>query len=117
MGYTLDLKYFRRRTRALINWTFLFVFLNAVLIGGIWPVRESHRGLPPAKLLSVGQSKASGYIALLTFYGCIDGAWQTFAWWIMGALSNDPVVRKCLLFAHEALSMLTIFSINLLILL
>ncbi|KAF7194445.1 UNC93-like protein [Pseudocercospora fuligena] len=79
-------------TRAFINWTFLFVFLNAVLIGGIWPVRESHRGVPPAKLLSVGQSKASGYIALLTFYGCIDGAWQTFAWWIMGALSNDPVV-------------------------
>ncbi|KXT12607.1 hypothetical protein AC579_367 [Pseudocercospora musae] len=92
IGLSLDLKYFRRRTRAFINWTFLFVFLNAVLIGGIWPVRESHRGVPPAKLLSVGQSKADGYIALLAFYGCIDGAWQTFAWWIMGALSNDPVV-------------------------
>ncbi|EME85649.1 uncharacterized protein MYCFIDRAFT_41313 [Pseudocercospora fijiensis CIRAD86] len=92
MGQTLDLKYFGRRTRAFLNWTFLFVFLNAVLIGGIWPVRASHRGVPPAKLLSVGQAKAGGYIALLTFYGCIDGAWQTFAWWIMGALSNDPVV-------------------------
>ena len=26
------------------------------------------------------------------FYGCVDGAWQTFAWWIIGTLSNDPLV-------------------------
>lgn len=92
MGIILDLKWFPRRRRAFIGWTFLFVLANAVLIGGIWPIKQSHRGVPPTHLLDVDDAKAGGFIALYTFYGCIDGAWQTFAWWLMGSLSNDPLV-------------------------
>lgn len=96
MGVLLDLKLLgeSRRRRAFIGWTFLFVLLNAVFIGGVFPMRLSHRGVPPAHLIDVadGTVRAGGYIALYMFYGAVDGAWQTFAWWVMGALSNDPLV-------------------------
>jgi MFS family permease len=79
MGYILDLNFLSRRKRAFVGWTFLFVLANAVFIGGVFPMMESHRGIPPVKLLSVGEnSKSAGYITLFVFYGCVDGAWQTF---------------------------------------
>ncbi|KAJ5623639.1 hypothetical protein N7490_012244 [Penicillium lividum] len=93
LGLLLDFtKLGGRRRRAFIGWGLMFVLINAVFIGGVFPARESHRGHPPAHLLDVYDSKAVGYIFLYTFYGAVDGAWQTFAWWIMGALSNDPLV-------------------------
>lgn len=93
VGILLDLKVLgSRRRRAFIGWGFLFVLINAVFIGGVFPARRSQRGEPPAHLLDVHDSEAAGYIALYTFYGAVDGAWQTFAWWIMGTLSNDPLV-------------------------
>lgn len=92
-GFLLDLKWIQsRRRRAFIGWTFLFVLINAVFIGGVWPMRESHRGQPPPQRLDVNDTKAGGYIALYMFYGAVDGTWQTFAWWVMGTLSNDPLV-------------------------
>lgn len=93
VGLLLDFtKLGGRRRRAFIGWGFLFVLINAVFIGGVFPARISQRGSPPSHLLDVHDSKAAGYIALYTFYGAVDGAWQTFAWWIMGTLSNDPLV-------------------------
>ncbi|GAD92151.1 conserved hypothetical protein [Paecilomyces variotii No. 5] len=95
MGILLDLKVLckSRRRRAFIGWGFLFVLLNAVFIGGVFPMRISHRGVPPEHLIDVYDgSRAGGYIALYMFYGAVDGAWQTFAWWIMGTLSNDVLV-------------------------
>jgi hypothetical protein len=53
----------------------LFVVFNAVLIGGVFPLRESHRDRPVEKVLDVTDSKAGGYIALYFFYGFLDGAW------------------------------------------
>ena len=41
-----------------------------------------------------------GYTAnlfLYIFYGLLDSAWQTYAYWLMGTLSNDP--RKLAYFA------------------
>lgn len=92
-GLLLDFKRLGgRRQRAFIGWGFLFLLINAVFIGGVFPARRSQRGHPPSHLLDVEDSQAAGYIALYTFYGAVDGAWQTFAWWIMGTLSNDPLV-------------------------
>jgi hypothetical protein len=31
-----------------------------------------------------------GYILLYIFCGFLDSMWQTTAYWIMGAMSNDP---------------------------
>ncbi|KAJ5292256.1 uncharacterized protein N7443_008209 [Penicillium atrosanguineum] len=93
VGALLDLKALgNRRRRAFIGWGFLFILINAVFIGGVFPARRSQRGEPPSPLIDVNDSEAAGYIVLYTFYGAVDGAWQTFAWWIMGTLSNDPLV-------------------------
>jgi hypothetical protein len=95
MGMLLDWRAIgNRRRRAFIGWAVLFVLLNAVFIGGVFPARRSHRGVtPPGGLIDVDQSsRAAGYITLFVFYGCVDGAWQAFAWWIAGCLSNDPLV-------------------------
>lgn len=93
VGFLLDWKVVgSRRRRAFVGWTFLFVLLNAVFIGGVFPMRPSTRGVAPEHLLDVNDSKSGGYIALYMFYGAVDGTWQTFAWWVMGALSNDPLV-------------------------
>ncbi|KAJ5621668.1 hypothetical protein N7528_006451 [Penicillium herquei] len=93
LGLLLDFsKLGGRRRRAFFGWGFLFFLINAVFIGGVFPARASHRGVAPKHLLDVNDEKAAGYITLYTFYGAVDGAWQTFAWWIMGALSNDPLV-------------------------
>jgi hypothetical protein len=79
IGYLLDLEFLSRRKRAFLGWTVLFVLANAVFIGGVFPMCESHRGVAPAKLLSVGENaRSEGYIALYVFYGCVDGTWQTF---------------------------------------
>jgi hypothetical protein len=37
------------------------------------------------------------YCLLYLFYGFLDSVWQTYAYWLMGALSNDP--RKLAYFA------------------
>lgn len=37
------------------------------------------------------------YCLLMASYGFLDAAWQTYAYWLMGALSNDP--RKLAYFA------------------
>jgi len=92
LGLILDVKFLSRRKRAFLGWTILFVLANATFIAGVFPMRKSHRGVPQEELLDVKNPRAAGYIALYVFYGCIDGAWQTFAWWIIGTLSNDPLV-------------------------
>jgi hypothetical protein len=30
------------------------------------------------------------YCLLYVFYGMLDATWQTYAYWLIGALSNDP---------------------------
>lgn len=71
----------------------MFVAVNAILIAGVFPLRKSHREHPVDHPLDVvNDSRAGGYIALYFFYGLLDGAWQCYAYWIMGTLSNDPLV-------------------------
>lgn len=53
----------------------MFVGFNAILIGGVFPLRESSRDHPVKKVLDVKDSDAGGYIALYFFYGMLDGAW------------------------------------------
>ncbi|KAI5831396.1 MFS general substrate transporter [Schizophyllum commune Tattone D] len=90
-GLLLDLKRFNRRTRAIGGWVFMFVMLNAILIAGVFPFRESHRGVPYDVMDSL-DARSRAYVCLYFFYGFLDGAWQCYAYWIMGCLSNDPLV-------------------------
>ena len=69
----------------------MFVMLNAILIAGVFPFRESHRGVPYDVMDSL-DARSRAYVCLYFFYGFLDGAWQCYAYWIMGCLSNDPLV-------------------------
>jgi hypothetical protein len=77
MGYILNLNFLSRSKRAFVGWTFLFVLANAMFIGGVFLMMESHRGIPPTKLLSVGENaKSAGYITLFVFYLSFMGVWM-----------------------------------------
>ena len=69
----------------------MFVMLNAILIAGVFPFRESHRGVPYDVMDSL-DARSRAYVCLYFFYGFLDGAWQCYAYCIMGCLSNDPLV-------------------------
>lgn len=92
-GLFLDLPLFKRRSRALIGWFMLFITVFIVSLCGYFPTRESHRNIPydPPMDLHDG-SKAAKYMVLYFFYGWQDGMVQAYAFWIMGALSNDSRV-------------------------
>lgn len=55
-----------------------------------------HRGYTRASIPSDSQKMDifdHGYVAKIWFYifcGLLDAMWQTTAYWIMGAMSNDP---------------------------
>jgi putative flippase GtrA len=40
--------------------------------------------------MDINDSGYSGKIMLYIFLGILDAMWQTAAYWLMGAMSNDP---------------------------
>ncbi|KAI5799921.1 major facilitator superfamily domain-containing protein [Geopyxis carbonaria] len=102
-GYFLDNQRMTRRSRAIWGWVLLFVVANAIWGGGL----KAELGIsrPPADVkpedwfrgMDVFDKDFTWYMLLYMFYGVLDAIWQTFAYWLMGALSNDP--RKLAYFA------------------
>jgi len=89
-GYCLDLKYFKRTTRARAGLVALFVLTLVIWGGGyVWQqkfTRESVKKLTPADW---SDSVYPGPMFLYMFYGFYDASWQCCAYWFMGALSNS----------------------------
>jgi hypothetical protein len=51
----------------------------------------TRKSLPPsAKRIDIYDSDYSDKIILYIFFGILDAMWQTAAYWLMGAMSNDP---------------------------
>ncbi|KAF8244935.1 MFS general substrate transporter [Wilcoxina mikolae CBS 423.85] len=73
-GWFLDNKSWSRRTRAIAGWGVLFIIVNVV-----W-----YRGM------DVYDRGFAWYCLLYVCYGILDSVWQTYAYWLMGALSNEP---------------------------
>jgi hypothetical protein len=90
-GLIMDLPYFKRRTRAIYGWAVNFVTIFVVSLCGYFPAKESQRGVPynPPMDFTDGP-KAAAYMTLYFFYGWQDATVQTYAFWLMGSLSNDP---------------------------
>ncbi|KAI5810151.1 major facilitator superfamily domain-containing protein [Peziza echinospora] len=109
-----------RKMRAWIGWGILFVVVNVIWGGGFvvldrYSDERAHLAnaainaartkaglpidaslvLPPA--IDVYGDNFAAYCFLYLFYGFLDAMWQTYAYWLMGALSNDP--RKLAYFA------------------
>ncbi|KAF8474633.1 hypothetical protein BDZ91DRAFT_711380 [Kalaharituber pfeilii] len=120
-GFVLDnTRLGSRKTRAWLGWGILFVIVNVIWGGGYvvldrysderqhianaaYNANRAKQGLPidetlelPPNIDVYGDSFAA-YCILYLFYGFLDAMWQTYAYWLMGALSNDP--RKLAYFA------------------
>jgi len=101
-GTFLDYKGLSRRNRAIGGWVILFAVVNIIWgCGSIIDTRyHNERILMSQKQtpnINVGDRDFVGLTFLYVFYGVLDAMWQTYAYWVMGALSNDP--RKLAYFA------------------
>ncbi|KAG6853532.1 hypothetical protein C0991_003452 [Blastosporella zonata] len=92
IGRLLDEPRVSRRVRAFSGWAVLFAFVFIVHIWGYFYQKTYTRAsVPPdSDRLDIF---SHGYAAKIIFYifcGLLDSMWQTTAYWLMGAMSNDP---------------------------
>lgn len=74
------------------GWVLLFTSLNVVLASGTFVLGESTREHPISPPMDLYTPKAALHIGLYVAYGGLNGLWNMYALWLLGALSNDPVV-------------------------
>ena len=75
MGGVCDMPWFSRPKRAIIAWTFLFVFGNAVMGGGL--AFENLRETNPTDFIKFHSKQYAGGAILYFFYGMFDSLWQS----------------------------------------
>jgi len=89
LGYCiLDRSQYRRRTRAFTGWAIVTAMVFAVHIWGYMYQKNYTRTNLPTQI----DFKSSAYPAhawLYIFCGLLDAMWQTFVYWLLGAMSND----------------------------
>ncbi|RJE21911.1 DUF895 domain membrane protein [Aspergillus sclerotialis] len=88
-GLFLDNTRFTRRTRLWIGWGFTFVILNAIWGGGVAFLLKTDRAKKSPEA-DIFDHNYTWYLILYMFYGFLDAIWQTYCYYVMGALTNDP---------------------------
>ncbi|KAG0343714.1 hypothetical protein BG004_005051 [Podila humilis] len=88
----LDFQGVNRRTRAFWGLTIITAFFLATWTGGIFFQRTFNINEPKPNHDFTEGSEYVGPLFLYMFYGLNDAAWQTFIYWLMGAMSNDATV-------------------------
>ncbi|KAE8372397.1 major facilitator superfamily domain-containing protein [Aspergillus bertholletiae] len=104
MGCLLDIPGLNRQWRARVNWLFLFVTGMAIWGGGyafqLWYDRRTAQG-KKQDIDYTDNSISVGPMFLYIFYGMYDAFWQSFCYWLMGALSNSPTVAAILVGSYK----------------
>ncbi|KAG5339735.1 UN protein [Termitomyces sp. T112] len=92
IGRLLDQPKLSRRVRAFSGWAVLFVCVFFVHIWAYFYQKTYTRAsIPPeSERLDIFSPGYTGKIFLYIFCGILDAMWQTNAYWLMGAMSNDP---------------------------
>ncbi|BEJ15812.1 hypothetical protein CspHIS471_0504170 [Cutaneotrichosporon sp. HIS471] len=92
VGFLLDLIPAQRRTRAMIGWLVVFVFVGSVWGGGVAFQRLFSRVDTPEESwrLDYNQGHAPQAYGLLFMYYFTDSLFQGLAYYIMASLSNNP---------------------------
>ncbi|KAG6874148.1 hypothetical protein C0995_005566 [Termitomyces sp. Mi166 len=92
IGFLLDQQTISRRTRAFSGWTILLVMVFVVHTWAYFYQKSYTReSIPPdAQKMDIYDSGYTAKILLYVLCGLLDAMWQTTAYWIMGAMSNDP---------------------------
>jgi hypothetical protein len=84
-GYSLDITYFQRTTRAKASLITLFVLTMVIWGGGYaWQIQQDPRYMTVEKNYPTLDWTDNGYIGpmfLYMFYGFYDAAWQTCVYW------------------------------------
>ncbi|KAF9315675.1 hypothetical protein BG003_002807 [Podila horticola] len=88
----LDFQGVNRRTRALWGLVIITSFFIATWTGGIFFQRTYSIDEPKPNHDFKEGSSYVGPLFLYMFYGLNDAAWQTYIYWLMGAMSNDATV-------------------------
>ncbi|KAF9233366.1 MFS general substrate transporter [Melanogaster broomeanus] len=88
--FVLDQKRLRRRVRAFAGWTVVLVMVFVVHIWAYFYQRTYTREtVSPATAIDIYSTDYPAHVWLMIFYGLLDSMWQTFVYWLMGAMSND----------------------------
>lgn len=89
IGYCiLDKKRLRRRTRAFIGWVIVF---SMVFVVHTWAYfyQKTYTRANSSNKIDIYDSSFPAHVWLMIFCGFLDSMWQTYAYWLMGAMSND----------------------------
>ncbi|KAG8947417.1 hypothetical protein FRC04_010737 [Tulasnella sp. 424] len=93
MGQLLDLWFLTRRQRAFLGWGVLLVFVM-VVHGWAYHYQKGYtRAIvadPSFHKMDWTDNGFAAYMWLYIFFALLDSMWQTAAYWMMGAMSNDP---------------------------
>ncbi|PFH48206.1 hypothetical protein AMATHDRAFT_180859 [Amanita thiersii Skay4041] len=91
IGFVLDQKRFRRRLRAFVGVAILMAMVFAVHIWAYFYQKNYTReSLKTTERIHISDAAYVGRIFLYILCGLLDSMWQTTAYWLMGAMSNDP---------------------------
>ncbi|KZP08266.1 MFS general substrate transporter [Athelia psychrophila] len=93
IGFLLDQTALTRRFRAFSGWCILMAMIFVVHIWGYMYQRNYTRAsMPPddGDKMDFSTPGYAGRVWLYIFCGLLDSMWQTTAYWLMGAMSNDP---------------------------
>ncbi|GBE78584.1 UNC93-like protein [Sparassis crispa] len=92
IGFLLDQRGLRRRFRAFAGWVVLLIMVFIVHIWAYFYQKNYTRASVAANpvKIDIHDKEFVGRIWLYIFCGLLDSMWQTTAYWIMGAMSNDP---------------------------
>jgi MFS family permease len=90
IGTLLDQGRFPRRVRAFSGWFVLLIMVFIVHIWGYQFQKGYTRETLPTTRIDFKDKGYAAHVWLYIFCGLLDSMWQTTAYWLMGAMSNDP---------------------------
>ncbi|KAG5642565.1 hypothetical protein DXG03_002552 [Asterophora parasitica] len=92
IGFLLDQQSIPRRTRAFASWTILLIMVFVVHIWAYFYQKDYTRESIPsdAEKMDISDHRYASRVLLYIVCGLLDAMWQTTAYWIIGAMSNDP---------------------------
>lgn len=79
-----------RRQRAFWALVYVFIFITAIWIGGYFSMARTKLGLTEAERMDVFDDGYGWWALQFAMYGFTDATYNCYAYWFIGALSNDP---------------------------
>ncbi|EGO00182.1 hypothetical protein SERLA73DRAFT_52878 [Serpula lacrymans var. lacrymans S7.3] len=89
IGLVLDTPRLRRRVRAFSGWAILLAMVFGVY-GWAYYYQKGYTRAMATPTMDFSDKGYAAYCWLIIFYGLFGAMWETMAYWLMGAMSNDP---------------------------